>query len=203
MKINESLYRSFDQEAIEQARYGEAELIAKMKSEFEHFMAQTREQLKLVAEALDEHDRVGPPSPIEASDRVEAEAIDRTGNHTPANDEAQIDASAPRVPSQSEIENDLAVTPPTDSETDDFDIWPDNVWQSSNPSNGKESASKDATFPENRVEHPEADASGIAPKHPVHEVPEFPQTSCDGDETDPFERLNAIKERLARQIEKS
>ena len=105
MKINESLYRSFDQEAIEQARYGEAELIAKMKSEFEHFMAQTREQLKLVAEALDEHDRVGPPSPIEASDRVEAEAIDRTGNHTPANDEAQIDASAPRVPSQSEIEN--------------------------------------------------------------------------------------------------
>ncbi len=202
MKINESLYRSFDQEAIEQARYGEAELIAKMKSEFEHFMAQTREQLKLVAEALDEHDRVGPPSPIEASDRVEAEAIDRTGNHTPANDEAQIDASAPRVPSQSEIENDLAVTPPTDSETDDFDIWPDNVWQSSNPSNGKESASKDASFPEAHIGSMETDWNGIAQRHQDCEVPESPQSSGDW-ETDPFERLDAIKARLARQIKKS
>lgn len=214
MKINEPLYPSFDQEAIEQARHGEAELIARMKSEFEDFVAQTRERLRLVSEALSELDRDFNQAPIESSVGSEVAETGPIINSTPAIEKQQQDPSEPVGPSLAEIRDEDYESPQIDADlnadlnaeanadADDVDVWPENVWQSSNPSDGKESASKDASFPESPTASTQTGANGRAQRHQDREIPEAPRSS-DEDETDPFERLNAIKERLARQIEKS
>jgi hypothetical protein len=202
MKINEPLYPSFDQEAIEQARYGEAEVIAKMKSEFEDFVAQTRERLRLVSEALVELDRDFVHGPIEQSVGIEAEKTDLTDPSALVDEETTDDSSEPLGPPQSAIQDNGADPSQANAETDDLDVWPNDVRQSSNQSDGKESASKDASFPDSHTESIEASGNGSTRKHQDREVSESFRSSGD-DETDPFERLNAIKERLARQIEKS
>ncbi len=57
MKINEPFGPSTEQDVADEARRMETEVLAQLKSEFQEFVAQTRERLRMVSQSLVELDR--------------------------------------------------------------------------------------------------------------------------------------------------
>jgi hypothetical protein len=198
MKISEPLGNQSDQDAFENARRMEAEAIAEMKSEFNNFVAQTRERLRIVSESLQELGREYALAPANEPN------ADESGSPGFASTDSAATAPSPAEASALTIDAHSAKQKRSDTSESELDFWATEEPHSNRKPLSTEDASSDASF--HRTAKTDGEVRG--PRRTDRENPsealKRPQASIpDDDDADPMERLNAIKQRLARQIENS
>lgn len=173
-----------------------AEVLVELKFEFEDFVARIRQQLQLVSDSLLLLDQA-------SSQLADSGAQDDVAN--PVSNETSDESLSSTLDSQIELsvtESPLHSGSGNKSQGEALDLWTAGFSTRAEEGTDSEAASNNASFPASGASShlspsPRAVAEASEPKGPapIH-------TSIDPD-SDPFERLNAIKARLARQIEKS
>ena len=195
MKINEPFGPSTEQVVADEARRMETEVLAQLKSEFQEFVAQTRERLRMVSQSLVELDREYSTVPPVVVDQhaVAQEVI--------AQEVIAQEVIAQEVVSQQKVEAPTAheVSPePAQADRSEWLVGPTPA-----TADKSEAPVSELNFWSEALADP--DPQPIPPRPTMAEDASndasFPRTS--NLDSDPTERLKAIKQRLARQIENS
>lgn len=205
MKINEPFGIPVDQDSEDQgvaddSRLMESEIFHQLKTEFQDFVAQTRERLRLVSESLVELDREFSLEP-----QVDLQEIDA---FAPVED-SLADGKDLKASGSDPVERSVAsqAAQPDDRNTtrSSFDFWDDFPGEADDQVTLVEDASPDASFHHPDEKSPEVFRTIRPVSSGSREAfGESPASSSNTEiDADPMERLNAIKQRLARQIENS
>ena len=200
MKINEPFGEPLEYDSSDNAGRMDAEILARMKSEFHEFLGSIRDRLHTVSESLIELDREFSRPPQVSEPKVETAVTDpseATQGFTQKVAEEPAEAQQPGSPGITLQASQDAKTAPRSQ----FDIWP----EATVPAAEAPAPVVQAPAPAVQAPAPAVQAPAPAAEAPVSEVESpAPMSSPPIDtSSDPMERLNAIKARLARQIENS